>query len=70
MPIFGAKDSTLERISRGRTDLVFDYVGEGHAATSKSGDTSLISMCAMYGDVSAIRFLLAGFMEKDLLGRP
>jgi hypothetical protein len=37
MSIFGAKDSTLERISRGRTDLVFDYVGEGHAATSKSG---------------------------------
>jgi uncharacterized protein len=69
MPIFGAKDSMLERISRGRTDLVFDYVGEGHAATSKSGDTSLISMCAMYGDVSAIRFLLAHGERLESLGQ-
>lgn len=68
MSIFGAKDSTLERISRGRTDLVFDYVGKGHAATSKSGDTSLIAMCAMYGDVSAIRFLLAHGERLESLG--
>ena len=68
MPIFSAKDSTLERISRGRTDLVFDYVGEGHAASSKSGDAPLISMCAMYGDVSAIRFLLAHGERLESLG--
>jgi hypothetical protein len=69
MPTFGAKDSTIERISRGRTDLVFDYVGEGHAATSKSGDASLISTCAMYGDVSAIRFLLAHGERLESLGQ-
>src|SRR6186713_691738 len=68
MSLFGAKDSTLERISRGRTDLVFEYVGDGRAATSKSGDTSLISMCAMYGDVSAIRFLLAHGERLESLG--
>jgi len=58
----------LERISRGRTDLVFDVVGAGHAATSESGETSLISMCAMYGDVSGIRFLLTHGERLESLG--
>ena len=49
----------IDRIADGRTDLVFDYLGEGHLATSKdSNGTSLIEWCAYYGDVSAIRFLL------------
>lgn len=50
----------LEQIVEGRTDLVFEYVGSGHAATStdKNG-TALIQWCEYYGDVSAIRFLLA-----------
>lgn len=69
MAIFSAKNSTLERISRGRTDLVFDYVVEGHAATSKSGDSPLIAMCALYGDVSAIRFLLAHGERVESLGQ-
>jgi ankyrin repeat protein len=50
----------LEQITDGRTDLVFDYVTAGHAATSTDQDgTRLIKWCAYYGDVSAIRFLLA-----------
>jgi hypothetical protein len=50
----------IDRIADGRTDLVFDYLGEGHLATSKdSNGTSLIEWCAYYGDVSAIKFLLA-----------
>ena len=50
----------LSKIAAGRTDLVFDYVSAGHAATSadESG-VPLIKWCAYYGDVSAIRFLLA-----------
>jgi len=45
----------LERIADGRTDLVFDYLSEGHAATSKDQDeVSLIQWCAYYGDVSAL----------------
>lgn len=50
----------LERIADGRTDLVFDYLAQGHPANSADqGGTFLINWCAYYGDVSAIRFLLA-----------
>jgi len=50
----------LERILDGRTDLVFDYLAEGHPATSSDRrGTPLISWCAYHGDVSAIRYLLA-----------
>src|ERR1700730_13942547 len=50
----------IDRIADGRTDLVFDYLGEGHLATAKdSNGSSLIEWCAYYGDVSAIKFLLA-----------
>ena len=67
--MFSSKDPILERISRGRTDLVFDYVGENHAASSTNGDgASLISFCALYGDVSAIRFLLAHGERLESLG--
>ena len=53
-------DPTLSRIAAGRTDLVFDHVGAGHAATAHDGDgLSLLYWCARYGDVSAMRFLLA-----------
>lgn len=49
----------LERIIDGRTDLVFDYVDQGHsAASTDSRGTPLIRWCAYHGDVSAIRFLL------------
>ena len=49
----------LERIANGRTDLVIDYMAEGHPATAADGDgTPLVQWCAYYGDVSAIRFLL------------
>ncbi len=50
----------LSRIANGRTDLVFDYIANGHAATSTDANrVSLLKWCAYYGDVSAIRFLLA-----------
>jgi uncharacterized protein len=50
----------LERIANGRTDLVFDYLAVGHAATATDADgTSLMQWCAYYGDVSAIKHLLA-----------
>jgi uncharacterized protein len=49
----------LERIAEGRTDLVFDYVKQGHPPNSKTSDGgSLMQWCAYYGDVSAIKFLL------------
>lgn len=59
----------LERIADGRTDLVFDYVAQGHAATEKDANgVSLIQRCAYYGDVSAIRFLLANGESLSSLG--
>ena len=59
----------LERIADGRTDLVFDFVKAGHPAdaTDPRG-VSLIRWCAYYGDVSAIRFLLAKGESLDSLG--
>jgi ankyrin repeat protein len=60
----------LDRISDGRTDLVFDYISAGHAANSTdTNGVSLIKWCAYYGDVSAIRFLLANGESLGSLGQ-
>lgn len=60
----------LDRIADGRTDLVFDYLAEGHAASSTDEKgVSLIKWCAYYGDVSAIRFLLAHGESLASLGK-
>jgi ankyrin repeat protein len=59
----------LDRIMHGRTDLVVDYVGEGHPATARDGQgTPLIKWCAYHGDVSAVRFLLAHGESLGSLG--
>ncbi len=60
----------LDRISDGRTDLVFDYLSKDNPANSTDGNgVSLIKWCAYYGDVSAIRFLLANGESIDSLGK-
>ena len=62
-------NNTFERIADGRSDLVFEYVAEGHAANSTDGNgVSLIRWCAYYGDVSAIRFLLTQGESLEFLG--
>ena len=59
----------LQQIADGRTDLVFDYVAQGHAADSAdSARVSLVQSCAYYGDVSAIKFLLANGASLASLG--
>lgn len=59
----------LDRIRDGRTDLVFDYVSQGHPANSKDeGGVSLIQWCAHHGDVSAIRHLLEKGESLSSLG--
>jgi ankyrin repeat protein len=59
----------LKRIADGRTDLVFDYLAQGHAADSvDGGGVSLIQWCAYYGDVSAIRYLVSRGASLDALG--
>jgi len=59
----------LDRIADGRTDLVFDYLAQGHPAdAADSAGVSLIRWCAYYGDVSAMRFLLAAGENPASLG--
>jgi ankyrin repeat protein len=59
----------LDEIADGRTDLVFEYIAEGHGANSTDSDgVSLIQLCAYYGDVSAMRFLLDNGASLKLLG--
>jgi ankyrin repeat protein len=59
----------FDRIANGRTDLVFEYLASGQAAnaTDRAG-VSLIKWCYYYGDVSAIRFLLASGESLSSLG--
>jgi hypothetical protein len=60
---------TMLRIADGRTDLVFEYVATGKsAASTDSRGTSLIQWSAYYGDVSAIKFLLASGESLRSLG--
>ena len=64
--IFSKRDRILERIAAGRTDLVFEYVGAGQPATSRDADGNpLLYWCGRYGDVSAMRFLLARGEDLD-----
>lgn len=61
--------SIIKRIAEGRTDLVFDYLAAGHAATEADPDgTRLIQWCAYYGDVSAIRYLISKGEAVQSLG--
>lgn len=63
------RNDMRQRVTNGRTDLVFDFVTAGGAATTVDRDgTSLIKWCAYYGDVSAIRFLLANGESLQALG--
>lgn len=60
----------LQRIIEGRTDLVFEYLQspDGTADETDTNGVSLIEWCAYYGDVSAIRFLLANGQSLARLG--
>ncbi len=59
----------LQRIADGRTDLVFEFTAAGGAVTATASDgATLIQHCAYYGDVSAIRHLLAHGESLQSLG--
>ena len=59
----------FDQITDGRTDLVFDYFAAGHAATSADqAGVSLLQWCSYYGDVTAIKFLLAKGESLQSLG--
>jgi ankyrin repeat protein len=62
-------EQVTNEIAEGRTDLVFDLIGSGEAAASVDAQgVRLIQHCAYYGDVSAIRFLLAHGESLAALG--
>src|SRR5258708_1466995 len=58
----------IDKITDGRTDLVFEYIHQRHdARSSDKNGVSLIQWCAYYGDVSAIKHLIAnGAFLTDL----
>jgi len=59
----------LDEIVDGRTDLVFEYLAEGHPASSTDArGVSLLEWCAYYGDVSAMKLLLANGATLKPLG--
>ena len=59
----------LKKITDGRTDLVFEYLAEGNAATATDpAGVELLQWCAYYGDVSAMKFLLANGASIETLG--
>lgn len=59
----------LRRIAGGRTDLVVDFLRDGGDPLGRDeGGVPLIRWCAYYGDVSAIRFLLAAGAPLAALG--
>jgi hypothetical protein len=59
MGLFGGGGSLPDRIVHGRTDLVFDFVPAKGAATTVHDGAPLVTWCARFGDVSAVRHLLA-----------
>jgi len=62
-------DRILRRITAGRTDLVFDFLAAGNSARSAdNAGTPLIRWCAYFGDVSAMRHLLANGESPESLG--
>ena len=62
-------ESILSQIVDGRTDLVFEYIAAGNQATSADQNgVSILKWCAYYGDVSAMKFLLANGESLDSLG--
>jgi hypothetical protein len=58
----------LDRIVDGRTDLVFEHMAKGHPVAAIASGHPLIRWCAYYGDVSAIRFLIASGESLTSLG--
>lgn len=62
-------NTIFRQITEGQTDLVFDYVAAGNAATAADErGVSLLQWCAYYGDVSALKFLVASGASLPALG--
>jgi ankyrin repeat protein len=59
----------LDEITEGRTELVFEYLAAGtHANATDPDGVPLLRWCAYYGDVSAMKYLLANGASIESLG--
>ena len=59
----------LNEIAAGRTDAVFEFLAAGGSASAATEDgVPLVAHCAYYGDVSALKFLLANGASLRPLG--
>ena len=58
----------LDEIAQGRTDAVFEFLTDGGSATAVYKGVPLLSHCAYYGDVSAMKYLLTRGATLSLLG--
>ncbi len=65
---FGRGGTIVERIAAGRTDLVWDALEQGTPATAEAGGGPLMAWCTYYGDVAAVRHLLANGAPRSSLG--
>ena len=63
-----AASDLLKLIEAGQTDAVFELVASGGSATAEINGVSLLSTCAYFGDVSAIKFLLSRGAFLQALG--
>ncbi|MBL8512836.1 MAG: ankyrin repeat domain-containing protein, partial [Betaproteobacteria bacterium] len=62
-------NTLLERIAGGRTDLVMEWIDSHGVVGAKIGGASLLQWCAYYGDVAALKTLLANGASLKSLGR-
>lgn len=60
--------SQLDRFVAGRTDLVLDLLDEGVPATTETHGACLLAWCGRYGNVTAMRVLLAHGATLESLG--
>jgi ankyrin repeat protein len=59
----------LNEIMEGRTDLVFEYLAAGNPGDARDAHgVSLLQWCAYYGDVSAMKHLLANGASMEAVG--
>ena len=62
-------ETLLARLANGRCDLVFDWTAAGRSPSERDAHgVSLLRHCAYYGDVSAIKHLVAAGASLDELG--
>ncbi len=65
-----ATAAVLREIANGRTELVLDLLAQNYPVDARDHEgVSLVARCAYYGDVSAIKYLLAHGESLDSLGK-